>query len=100
MINKPTCDLYILTAATDFSFIRYTIPHQLKSCKITSGTRHLLVDTAKISGHYAKNREINPLDEVLSIANDFLQRGIIDEISPISYKSKEKKYLAVFIIKI
>ena len=85
------CDLYILSAVTDLAFLEYTIPHQVKNCRVPNGIRNLVVDTAKISGYYSKNREINALDQLLEIANCLKNDGMIDQIIPIAYKTKEKR---------
>ena len=66
--NKPICDLYILSAVTDLSFISQTVQHQVKQCKV-NGSRILRIDTAKVNGYYKKNRDINSLNELIDIAN-------------------------------
>ena len=90
MKASPTCDLYILSAVTDFAFIERTIPHQITNCNITSGFRYLVVDTAKISGYYSKHRDINLLDNLLEIGYRFKNSELIDEVIQIDYENPAK----------
>ena len=91
MTENPTCDLYILSAITDLSFIDQTVPHQLKNCNISHGNKYLVIDTAKISGYYSKHRELHPLESLFEIGNNFKESGIIEDVINIDYNDNSKK---------
>lgn len=95
--NKPICDLYILSAVTDLTFISQTVQHQVKQCNV-NGSKILRVDTAKVNGYYKKNRDTNSLNELLEIANSFLDKGLIDQVLKIDYEKNllQKAYAKHF----
>ena len=82
--NSPRCDLFILSAVTDLSFLQLTIPHQVNQCKV-NGKKVLRIDTSPVSGYYKNHRELAKLSELKDLANDFLNEGLIDEVLQIEY---------------
>lgn len=82
--NSPKCDLFILSAVTDLSFLEFTIPHQVNQCKI-NGKKVLRIDTSPVSGYYKNHRELAKLSELKDLANNFLNEGLIDEVLQIEY---------------
>ena len=85
--SSPRCDLFILSAVTDLSFLRFTIPHQLNQCKI-NGRRVLRIDTSPVSGYYKNHREQSRLSELKDLGNHLLNEGLIDEVLQIDYNRK------------
>ena len=85
--NSPRCDLFILSAVTDLSFLRFTIPHQLNQCKI-NGRRVLRIDTSPVSGYYKNHREQSRFSELKDLGNHLLNEGLIDEVLQIDYNRK------------
>ena len=82
--NSPRCDLFILSAVTDLSFLQFTIPHQVNQCKV-NGKKVLRIDTSPVSGYYKNHRELAKLSELKDLANNFLNEGLIDEVLQIEY---------------
>ena len=82
--NSPKCDLFILSAVTDLSFLRFTIPHQVNQCKV-NGKRVLRIDTSPVSGYYKNHRELSKLSELKALGKRFLNEDLIDEVLPIDY---------------
>ena len=85
--NSPRCDLFILTAVTDLSFLKFTIPHQLKQCKV-NGKRVLRIDTSPVSGYYKNHRELSKLSELKDLGNNLLNESLIDEVLQINYNQE------------
>jgi len=85
--NSPRCDLFILSAVTDLSFLKFTIPHQLKQCKV-NGKRVLRIDTSPVSGYYKNHRELSRLSELKDLGNNLLNKGLIDEVLQIDYNQE------------
>ena len=75
--NSPKCDLFILSAVTDLSFLQFTIPHQVNQCKV-NGKKVLRIDTSPVSGYFKNHRELAKLSELKDLANNFLNEGLID----------------------
>ena len=88
--NLPKCDLFILSAVTDLSFLHHTLRHQIKQNKV-NGRRFLRIDTSPVSGYYKNNRELSKITELEVLAKTFLDEGLIDEIIKIKYDSNEIK---------
>ena len=86
-IELPKCDLFILSAVTDNSFIQHTLPHQIKQNNVT-GSKFLRIDTSPITGYYKDNRKLSKLENLEYMGKDFLKEGLIDEILKIRYDSK------------
>jgi hypothetical protein len=86
----PSCDLFILSAVTDLSFLRSTLPHQIRQCQV-NGTKYLRIDTSPVSGYYRHNRELSKLSELRTLAKAFLNEGLIDEILEINYNKTDKR---------
>lgn len=85
MINSSiNCDLFILSAVTDLSFIKYTVPHILKQNKV-NGKKYLRIDTSPVSGYYKNNRELSKFADLENFALSIKQQGLIDEIVKIKY---------------
>ena len=82
--NSLKCDLFILSAVTDLSFLKFTVPHQVKQCKV-NGRRILRIDTSPVSGYYKNHRELSRLSELKDLANNLLNEGLIDEVVQIDY---------------
>jgi hypothetical protein len=95
--SDPICDLYILSAVTDISFVEKILSHQLKQCKV-NGSKFLRVDTSKVSGYYKNNRDNQPIEKLLQIAAKFKESKQIDEIIKIEYDKdiKNVSYLKHF----
>ena len=82
--DPPKCDLFILSAVTDLSFLQFTIPHQVKQCKV-NGRKVLRIDTSPVSGYYKNHRELAKLSELKDLGKNFLNEGLIDEVLQIEY---------------
>ena len=82
--DPPNCDLFILSAVTDLSFLQFTIPHQVKQCKV-NGKKVLRIDTSPVSGYYKNHRELAKLSELKDLGKNFLNEGLIDEVLQIEY---------------
>ena len=85
--KSPKCDLFILSAITDLSFLSHTIPHQIRQCKV-NGKKYLRIDTSPISGYYKNNRETSKFSELEIISDFFQKERLIDEVIPIKYKKE------------
>jgi hypothetical protein len=83
-MKSPKCDLFILSAVTDLSFLRFTIPHQVNQCKV-NGKRVLRIDTSPVSGYYKNHRELSKLSELRDLGTKFLNEGLIHEVLQIEY---------------
>ena len=82
--NSPKCDLFFLSAVTDLPFLKFTVPHQVKQCKV-NGRRILRIDTSPVSGYYKNHRELSRLSELKDLGNNLLNEGLIDEVVQIDY---------------
>lgn len=82
--DSPKCDLFILSAVTDLSFLQFTIPHQVNQCKV-NGKKVLRIDTSPVSGYYKDHRELSKLSELKDLGINFLNEGLIDEVLQIEY---------------
>jgi len=82
---STACELCISVAVTDHQYLAQTIPHLVRSCGDAVQRRTLVLDTAPVTGTYARQRDCGSLAELREIAAGLKKDGWVDEVVEIPY---------------
>jgi hypothetical protein len=80
-----------MVARTDTSFMMHTIPHIVKMCNYPFEEKVLAVDTAEVSGHYAKRPNIGTMNQLRKNCRALVKNGVMDRIADIDYSESCRK---------
>lgn len=93
------CSLWILASEPDVSYVALTVSHLIRSCNFPFKERVLAVDTACLSGEYARRTILPGRQSLRDCCADLVARGVIDRVvdldySPDFHRQAYRKYFA------
>ncbi len=101
-MSSEDCSLWMLAAEPDIPFLPLTVPHLIRSCNFPFGERVLALDTAPLSGDYARRPKVPVQASLEDCCTALLSEGIVDRVVYLEYSRQShrrlyRKYFGDFI---